>query len=41
MKKIRVMESCGIKVAATPSVMGETMIEALKENGLEEKCKTH
>ncbi|CEI84312.1 succinate--CoA ligase [ADP-forming] subunit alpha [Oceanobacillus oncorhynchi subsp. incaldanensis] len=40
-EKIRVMESCGIKVAATPSVMGETMIEALKENGLEEKCKTH
>ncbi|GGP12339.1 MULTISPECIES: succinate--CoA ligase subunit alpha [Oceanobacillus] len=40
-EKIRVMESCGIKVADTPAVMGETMIAALKEKGLEEKCKTH
>jgi succinyl-CoA synthetase alpha subunit len=40
-EKIRVMNECGIKVADTPSVMGETLIEALKENGLYEKCKTH
>ncbi|WP_080874769.1 succinate--CoA ligase subunit alpha [Oceanobacillus timonensis] len=40
-EKIRIMESCGIKVAATPAVMGETMIEALTEKGLQEKCKTH
>jgi len=40
-EKIRVMNACGIKVADTPSVMGETLIEALKEHGLYEKCKTH
>ncbi|MGE8204096.1 succinate--CoA ligase subunit alpha [Heyndrickxia sp. NPDC080065] len=38
-EKIRVMNECGIKVAATPSVMGETLIEVLKEKGLYEKCK--
>jgi succinyl-CoA synthetase alpha subunit len=40
-EKIRVMNECGIKVADTPSVMGETLIEVLKEQGLFEKCKTH
>lgn len=40
-EKIRVMESCGIKVAETPSVIGETMIKVLEERGLAEKCKTH
>jgi succinyl-CoA synthetase alpha subunit len=40
-EKIRVMNECGIKVAATPSVMGETLIDVLKEQGLYEKCKTH
>ncbi|WP_423801690.1 succinate--CoA ligase subunit alpha [Neobacillus sp. SAB-20_R2A] len=40
-EKIRVMNECGMKVAATPSVMGETLIEVLKEQGLYEKCKTH
>jgi succinyl-CoA synthetase alpha subunit len=40
-EKIRVMNSCGIKVADTPSVMGETLIEVLKEKGLYDKCKTH
>ncbi|MFD1705868.1 succinate--CoA ligase subunit alpha [Siminovitchia sediminis] len=40
-EKIRVMTECGIKVADTPAVIGETLIEALKENGLYEKCKTH
>jgi succinyl-CoA synthetase alpha subunit len=40
-EKIRVMNNCGIKVADTPSVMGETLIAALKENGLYDKCKTH
>ncbi|MCA1030057.1 succinate--CoA ligase subunit alpha [Bacillus timonensis] len=38
-EKIRVMNDCGIKVADTPSVMGETLIEALKENNLFEACK--
>ncbi|MFZ3576592.1 succinate--CoA ligase subunit alpha [Virgibacillus sp. DJP39] len=40
-EKIRVMNECGIKVAETPAVMGETMIKALKENNLQDKCKTH
>lgn len=40
-EKIRVMNECGIKTADTPSVMGETLIEVLKEKGLYEKCKTH
>jgi len=40
-EKIRVMNECGIKVAETPAVMGETLIAVLKEKGLYEKCKTH
>ncbi|WP_010093443.1 succinate--CoA ligase subunit alpha [Ornithinibacillus scapharcae] len=40
-EKIRVMNECGIEVAETPSVIGETMIRVLKETGLAEKCKTH
>ncbi len=35
------MTACGIKVAETPSVIGETLISVLKERGLYEKCKTH
>ncbi|GAA0298876.1 succinyl-CoA synthetase alpha subunit [Gracilibacillus halotolerans] len=40
-EKIRVMNECGIEVAETPSVMGETVIGVLKDKGLYEKCKTH
>lgn len=40
-EKIRVMNECGITVAETPAVIGETMIKVLKEKGLAEKCKTH
>ncbi len=40
-EKIKTMKSCGIKVAETPSVMGETLISVLKEKGLLEKCITH
>lgn len=40
-EKIRVMKACGIKVAETPAVIGETMIQTLKENNLAEKCQTH
>src|SRR6185312_784699 len=40
-EKIRVMNECGIEVAETPSVMGETLINVLKKEGLYEKCKTH
>ncbi|GIN91390.1 succinate--CoA ligase [ADP-forming] subunit alpha [Siminovitchia terrae] len=40
-EKIRVMNECGIKVADTPAVIGETLIGVLKDRGLYEKCKTH
>ncbi|WP_409292250.1 succinate--CoA ligase subunit alpha [Peribacillus sp. SCS-37] len=40
-EKIRVMNECGIQVAETPSVMGETLISVLKEKGIYDKCKTH
>ncbi|HLS09502.1 succinate--CoA ligase subunit alpha [Lentibacillus sp.] len=40
-EKIRIMNECGIKTADTPAEIGETMINVLKENGLQEKCKTH
>lgn len=40
-EKIRVMNECGIQVAETPAVIGETMIRVLKEKGIAEKCKTH
>ncbi|WP_100373217.1 succinate--CoA ligase subunit alpha [Bacillus sp. FJAT-45037] len=40
-EKIKTLESCGVKVAETPSVMGETLIKSLKENDLLEKCTTH
>lgn len=40
-EKIKVMNECGIKVAETPSVMGETLISVLKEQGIYENCKTH
>ncbi|BFJ01731.1 succinate--CoA ligase subunit alpha [Priestia megaterium] len=40
-EKIKTMNECGIQVAETPSVMGETLIKALKEQGIYEQCKTH
>ncbi|GGJ55840.1 succinyl-CoA synthetase alpha subunit [Anoxybacillus voinovskiensis] len=40
-EKIKKMNECGIKVAETPAVIGETLIAVLKEQGLYEKCKTH
>ncbi|MCP8969014.1 succinate--CoA ligase subunit alpha [Ectobacillus ponti] len=40
-EKIKTMEECGIKVAETPSVMGETLIAVLKEKGLFETCKVN
>jgi succinyl-CoA synthetase alpha subunit len=39
-EKIKTMEACGIKVAKTPSVMGETLISVLEEKGLLDICKT-
>ncbi|MFY4773872.1 succinate--CoA ligase subunit alpha [Metabacillus sp. RGM 3146] len=40
-EKIKTMNECGIKVAETPSVMGETLISVLKEQGIYDKCRTH
>ncbi|GAA0445277.1 succinate--CoA ligase subunit alpha [Lentibacillus halophilus] len=40
-EKIRTMNEAGIKTASTPADIGDTMIGVLKENGLQEKCKTH
>lgn len=39
-EKIATMEACGIKVAPTPSDMGETLVSVLKEKGLLEICTT-
>lgn len=39
-EKIRIMESCGIRVAPTPSDMGATLASVLEEQGLMEKCIT-
>ncbi|WP_248926387.1 succinate--CoA ligase subunit alpha [Paenibacillus hamazuiensis] len=39
-EKVATMERCGIKVAPTPSEMGSTLVEVLKEKGLLEKCIT-
>ncbi|CAM3079971.1 succinate--CoA ligase subunit alpha [Filibacter tadaridae] len=40
-EKIKALNAAGIEVAATPSVIGETLIKAIKEKGLYEQCKTH
>ncbi|MFX0111184.1 succinate--CoA ligase subunit alpha [Bacillus pumilus] len=39
-EKVKTMRECGIEVAETPSVMGETLIKVLKEKNLFEACKT-
>ncbi len=39
--KIKAMNAAGMEVAATPSVIGETLIKVIKEKGLYEQCKTH
>lgn len=39
-EKIAKMESCGIKVAPTPSEMGATLVSVLEEKGLLQKCVT-
>lgn len=40
-EKIKALNEAGVQTAATPSVIGETFIEVIKEKGLYEKCKTH
>ncbi len=39
-EKIATMERCGIKVAATPSEMGSTLVSVLEAKGLLEQCIT-
>ena len=39
--KIKALNAAGVETAATPSVIGETLIKVIKEKGLYEKCKTH
>ncbi|WP_134686184.1 succinate--CoA ligase subunit alpha [Brevibacillus migulae] len=39
-EKIKKMEECGIRVAKTPAVIGETLVEVLKEKGMLEKVIT-
>ncbi len=39
-EKIAALKRCGIKTAPTPAVIGDTLIEVLKENGIYEKCLT-
>ncbi|TWT07502.1 succinate--CoA ligase subunit alpha [Planococcus sp. CPCC 101016] len=39
--KIKAMNDAGIEVADTPSVIGETLIKVIREQGLYDKCKTH
>ena len=36
-EKIAKLEECGVRVAKTPAVIGETLVEVLKERGLLEK----
>ncbi|MBO2945768.1 succinate--CoA ligase subunit alpha [Paenibacillus sp. F411] len=40
-EKISVLESCGIKVAPTPSEMGSTLVSVLEEKGILNLCTTH
>ncbi|SFE39317.1 succinate--CoA ligase subunit alpha [Alteribacillus iranensis] len=40
-EKIKTLEACGVSVADTPAEIGETLISALKENNIYEKCLTH
>jgi len=39
-EKVATLESCGVKMAPTPSEMGSTLVSVLEEQGLLEKCIT-
>ncbi len=39
-EKIKTLNSCGVKTAATPSEIGSTLIEAAKEAGIYEALLT-
>ncbi|MDF2683082.1 MAG: succinate--CoA ligase subunit alpha, partial [Brevibacillus sp.] len=36
-EKIAKLEECGVRVAKTPAVIGETLVEVLKERGMLDK----
>ena len=40
-EKIKALNAAGVETADTPSVIGETLIKVIKEEGLYEQCKTH
>ncbi|MEJ8546502.1 succinate--CoA ligase subunit alpha [Brevibacillus borstelensis] len=40
-EKIAKLEECGVRVAKTPAVIGETLVEVLKERGLLEKVMSN
>lgn len=39
-EKIKTLEACGVRVASTPAVIGETLVKVLEEKGLLEECIT-
>ncbi|GAB7388204.1 succinate--CoA ligase subunit alpha [Bacillaceae bacterium] len=39
-EKIKTLEACGVRVAKTPAVIGETLVSVLEERGLLETCLT-
>jgi succinyl-CoA synthetase alpha subunit len=39
-EKIATLKRCGVTVAPTPSVIGETLVNVLKERGLLDACTT-
>lgn len=39
-EKIARLEACGVRVAATPAEMGDTLVEVLAERGLLQECVT-
>lgn len=39
-EKMAKLEECGVAVAPTPAVIGETLVRVLEEKGLLEKCKS-
>jgi succinyl-CoA synthetase alpha subunit len=39
-EKIAILEQAGVRVATTPAVIGETLIQVLEERGLLEECRT-
>jgi succinyl-CoA synthetase alpha subunit len=38
-EKIAILEQAGVRVAATPAVIGETLLQVLEERGLLEECR--